>query len=79
MGALSDDGGNAVYPMLLNQFLGTKFKIVLGYKGGNTIQLAMEQGEVDGRGSVIWSPRRRSTSSFSSASPRTPICPMYRS
>ena len=55
MGALSDDGGNAVYPMLLNQFLGTKFKVVLGYKGGNTIQLAMEQGEVDGRGSVIWS------------------------
>lgn len=55
MGALSDDGGNAVYPMLLNKFLGTKFKVVLGYKGGNTIQLAMERGEVDGRGSVIWS------------------------
>lgn len=55
MGALSADGGNAVYPMLLNKFLGTKFKVVLGYKGGNTIQLAMERGEVDGRGSVIWS------------------------
>ncbi|HTI88603.1 MAG TPA: hypothetical protein VL966_18530 [Alphaproteobacteria bacterium] len=55
MGALSDDGGNAVYPFLLNKFLGTKFKVVLGYQGGNTIQLAMERGEVDGRGSVIWS------------------------
>lgn len=55
MGALSGDGGNAVYPLLLNRFLGTRFKVVLGYQGGNTIQLAMERGEVDGRGSVIWS------------------------
>jgi tripartite-type tricarboxylate transporter receptor subunit TctC len=55
MGALSSDGGNAVYPLLLNRFLGTRFKVVLGYPGGNTIQVAMERGEVDGRGSVIWS------------------------
>lgn len=55
MGALSASGGNAVYPLLLNAFLGTKFKVVLGYPGGNTIQLAMERGEVDGRGSVVWS------------------------
>lgn len=54
MGALSGDGGNAVYPLLLNKFLGTRFKVVLGYPGGNTIQLAMERGEVDGRGSVVW-------------------------
>jgi tripartite-type tricarboxylate transporter receptor subunit TctC len=55
MGALSSDGGNAVYPLLINKFLGTKFKVVHGYPGGNTIQLAMERGEVDGRGSVVWS------------------------
>jgi len=55
MGALSSDGGNAVYPLLLNKFLGTRFKVVLGYRGGNTIQLAMERGEVDGRASVVWS------------------------
>lgn len=55
MGALGADGGNAVYPLLLDKFLGTRFKVVLGYKGGNTIQLAMERGEVDGRGSVVWS------------------------
>ena len=55
MGALSSDGGNAVYPLLLNKFLGTRFKVVLGYQGGNTIQLAMERGEVDGRASVVWS------------------------
>jgi tripartite-type tricarboxylate transporter receptor subunit TctC len=55
MGALSTVGGNSVYPLLLNYFFGTKFKVVLGYTGGNTIQLAMERGEVDGRGAVVWS------------------------
>ena len=55
MGALSSDGGNSIYPLLLNRFLGTRFKVVLGYQGGNTIQLAMERGEVDGRASVVWS------------------------
>jgi tripartite-type tricarboxylate transporter receptor subunit TctC len=55
MGALSSDGGNSIYPQLLNAFLGTRFKVVLGYQGGNTIQLAMERGEVDGRAAVIWS------------------------
>jgi tripartite-type tricarboxylate transporter receptor subunit TctC len=54
MGALSSDGGNSVYPFLLNKFLGTRFKVVLGYQGGNTIQLAMERGEVDGRAAVVW-------------------------
>ena len=55
MGALSTVGGNSVYPLLLNTYFGTKFKVVLGYAGGNTIQLAMERGEVDGRGAVVWS------------------------
>jgi len=55
MGALSSDGGNSVYPLLLNRFLGTRFKVVLGYQGGNTIQFAMERGEVDGRAAVVWS------------------------
>lgn len=55
MGALSATGGNSVYPLLINAFLGTRFKVVLGYQGGNTIQLAMERGEVDGRAAVVWS------------------------
>jgi tripartite-type tricarboxylate transporter receptor subunit TctC len=55
MGALSATGGNSVYPLMINAFLGTKFKVVLGYQGGNTIQLAMERGEVDGRAAVVWS------------------------
>jgi tripartite-type tricarboxylate transporter receptor subunit TctC len=35
--------------------LGTKFKIVSGYPGGNDITLAMERGEVKGRCGWSWS------------------------
>jgi tripartite-type tricarboxylate transporter receptor subunit TctC len=42
------------YPRVMNALLGTKFKIILGYPGGNDINLAMERGEVDGRGSNSW-------------------------
>src|SRR5262249_8519843 len=38
----------------LNALVGTKFKIVTGYPGGNDINLAMERGEVGGRGSNSW-------------------------
>jgi hypothetical protein len=34
---------------------GAKFKMVLGYPGGNDINLAMERGEVQGRCSIPWS------------------------
>jgi tripartite-type tricarboxylate transporter receptor subunit TctC len=43
-----------VYPAVMNAFLGTKFKIVTGYEGGNAINLAMEKGEVEGRNNT-WS------------------------
>lgn len=55
MGALGADGGNAVFPLIFNAYLGTRFKVVTGYPGGNTIQLAMERREVDGQGSFPWS------------------------
>jgi tripartite-type tricarboxylate transporter receptor subunit TctC len=37
-------------PALYNNVLGTKFKIIFGYRGGHAIDLAMERGEVEGRG-----------------------------
>ncbi len=37
-------------PAFYNNILGTKFKIVLGYIGGQEVDLAMERGEVEGRG-----------------------------
>ncbi|HWG07253.1 MAG TPA: hypothetical protein VG271_19795 [Beijerinckiaceae bacterium] len=42
------------YVQALNTIAGTKFKIILGYPGGNDINLAMEKGEVAGRGSNSW-------------------------
>jgi ABC-type phosphate/phosphonate transport system substrate-binding protein len=42
------------YPTAMNAMLGTKFKVVVGYPGGNDINLAMERGEVAGRGSNAW-------------------------
>ena len=42
------------YPKAMNALLGTNFKIIVGYPGGNDISLAMERGEVAGRGSNSW-------------------------
>ncbi|MFM2130042.1 MAG: hypothetical protein RL477_1588 [Pseudomonadota bacterium] len=37
-----------IIPLLVNQFVGTKFKTIAGYDGGTSL-LAMERGEVEGR------------------------------
>src|SRR5262249_11076022 len=43
-----------IYPSMMNEYLGTRFKIVTGYPGGNQINLAMERGEVQARNNT-WS------------------------
>jgi hypothetical protein len=55
MGATGAGGTMAGYPTLLNNTLGTKFKVITGYEGGNAINLAMERGELQGRGNLSWS------------------------
>jgi tripartite-type tricarboxylate transporter receptor subunit TctC len=52
------------YPTLLNRMFGAKFKIVLGYPGGNDVNLAMERGEVQGRCSIPWSTVKASRRSW---------------
>jgi tripartite-type tricarboxylate transporter receptor subunit TctC len=47
-------GNSAIYPQVMNAVVGTKFKIVRGYRGGNQVNLAMEKGEVQGRGDNAW-------------------------
>ena len=42
------------FPKIANAVLGTKFKIITGYPGGNDIDLAMERGEVQGRCGWSW-------------------------
>jgi tripartite-type tricarboxylate transporter receptor subunit TctC len=36
------------FPRMLNEFLGTRLKIVSGYQGNGTMMIAMERGEVEG-------------------------------
>ena len=43
------------YARLLNETLGTKMRIILGYPGQNEMYTAMERGEVDGNSSVFYS------------------------
>jgi tripartite-type tricarboxylate transporter receptor subunit TctC len=45
---------SVVYPAVLNAMAGTKFKVVTGYPGGGELNLAMERGEIQGRGSNSW-------------------------
>jgi tripartite-type tricarboxylate transporter receptor subunit TctC len=47
VGASGRGSTTDIFPRALNTYGGTKFKIVLGYKGTNDILLALERGEVD--------------------------------
>ena len=48
---------------VLNNVVGAKFKLVVGYPDGNDVNLAMERGEVEGRSSSPWP-------SFNAATPQ---------
>jgi tripartite-type tricarboxylate transporter receptor subunit TctC len=43
------------FPRFVNNVLGTKFRMITGYPGGNDVSLAMERGEVGGRCGWSWS------------------------
>ncbi|CAN0495946.1 unnamed protein product, partial [Laminaria digitata] len=48
-----------IMPSMLNAFVGTKFKLVCGYKGSATQTLALQRGEVEVQSSAIISWRVR--------------------
>ena len=41
------DSSSVVFPRILNDMFGTKFKVVSGYEGVSMVTLAMERGEVE--------------------------------
>jgi tripartite-type tricarboxylate transporter receptor subunit TctC len=53
-GATSRAAITYMLPHVLNELLGTRFKIITGFQGGNAINLAMERGEVEARNNT-WS------------------------
>jgi tripartite-type tricarboxylate transporter receptor subunit TctC len=55
IGTTGAGSASVQYPAFYNNVLGTKFKIVFGYPGGQHIDFAMERGEVEGRGTNPYS------------------------
>jgi tripartite-type tricarboxylate transporter receptor subunit TctC len=43
----------SIFPTVINNVLGTKFKLIMGYRGSNEAMLAVERGEVEGH-STSW-------------------------
>jgi tripartite-type tricarboxylate transporter receptor subunit TctC len=46
---------SVVMPYVMANLLGFKVKVIAGYPGGSQMDLAMERGEVGGRGTYSWS------------------------
>jgi tripartite-type tricarboxylate transporter receptor subunit TctC len=58
----------SIYPLLLNNVLGTKFKMIMGYKGSNEAMLALERGEVEGHSTAYEAVRAAKPSWFKDGS-----------
>ncbi|RDE09038.1 Bug family tripartite tricarboxylate transporter substrate binding protein [Pelagibacterium lacus] len=43
----------SLYPRAMNEFLGTKFNLIMGYEGSAAAMLAMERGEVEGHSTTF--------------------------
>ncbi len=52
VGGSTGSSPTVVTPVLLNNLLGTKIKVIAGYPGGAAMHLAMERGEIQGRCAV---------------------------
>jgi tripartite-type tricarboxylate transporter receptor subunit TctC len=48
MGATTASADNSLLPLLVDELVGTKMKVLTGYQGQNEINLAAERGEVQG-------------------------------
>jgi tripartite-type tricarboxylate transporter receptor subunit TctC len=48
LGAIGRGSNTYLIPALMNGLIGTKFKLITGYRGGSPIRLAIEKGEVQG-------------------------------
>jgi tripartite-type tricarboxylate transporter receptor subunit TctC len=54
VGGVGTTSDSYIYPTLINGLLGTRFKVINGYAGTKEIHLALERGEVMGRGGNTW-------------------------
>jgi len=49
MGGTGVGSYTTIYPTIMNNLLGTRFKLVMGYQSTSEIGLALERGEIEGR------------------------------
>ena len=61
VGATGASSPSVIYPQVSNNLFGTKFRIVSGYGGGGDIRLAIDRGELNGRGSDSWASVKATT------------------
>jgi tripartite-type tricarboxylate transporter receptor subunit TctC len=54
LGSPGTTSDSYIYPTIINGLLGTKFKPIAGYTGTGQINIAIERGEVQGRGGISW-------------------------
>jgi tripartite-type tricarboxylate transporter receptor subunit TctC len=54
IGTTGGTSNATLYPVILNNMIGTKFKIVQGYQGQGDVFLALDRGEIDGFGSYSY-------------------------
>jgi tripartite-type tricarboxylate transporter receptor subunit TctC len=54
LGAVGVASDSVIFPNLVNEMIGTRFRPITGYAGSSQIHLAMERGEVMGRGGNSW-------------------------
>ena len=45
---------SVVVPYILRNLLGFRYRVIAGYPGGSEMNLAMQRGETDGRGTMTW-------------------------
>jgi tripartite-type tricarboxylate transporter receptor subunit TctC len=49
---------SVVVPYVLRNLLGFKYRVIAGYPGGSDMNIAMQRGEIDGRGTFTWTSLR---------------------
>jgi tripartite-type tricarboxylate transporter receptor subunit TctC len=54
LGSPGTTSDSFIYPTIINGLLGTRFKPISGYTGTGQINIAIERGEVQGRGGISW-------------------------
>lgn len=54
IGAEGGLSSSTIIPRVMNAVIGTRFKIVQGFPGGGPMNLAIERGEIHGRGAVVY-------------------------